>query len=270
MTNLANIYRYIDYLQIVEIMQKSNAKIYGYKSQMAEAAGCQRSFFSQVLKGQVHLTPEQALGLATFWNIAEAEREYFVNLVLFARSGTKALKNYYLRKIEAARAEHEKLSKRIGDVPQVPEAQAALFFSSWHFMAINILITIPNFRTSSAIASRLSISTDLVDKTLTTLHELGFVRKEGSEWRTTNATIHQPRDSIFSSLNHSHWRKRASDDAFLGSESSLHYTSVCSLSKKDVDAIKQLVLQLIDESRKIVAPSVEEELYCLVCDWFRV
>jgi uncharacterized protein (TIGR02147 family) len=270
MEQLPPVFKYMDYLDYLEIQIKFNASEYGYKAQLAEAAGCQRSFISQVLSGMTHLMPEHAVGLSEFWQLSGSEKEYFLNLVLHARAGSKKLKEHYKERLTAARLEQENLSKRIKEKAELPEEKAAIFYSQWHYLAINILLTIPQYRTIPAISHRLGLHEEVVRKSLTQLEALGMAARSGTTWSTLASTIHVPRDSQFNALNHSHWRKRAVDNAFLASTNDIHYTSVCSLSLEDVEKLKDLVLQLIDRSRKIIAPSKEEELFCLTCDWFKV
>lgn len=266
----ANIFGYLDYRAYIRYQIESHSGVYGYKAQLAEAAGCQRSFLSQVLSERAHLIPEHAVGLSELWELSAIESDYFMNLVLFARAGTKKLRDHLKSKIDNAKRDQENLVKRIAEKIVIPEASAAVFYSSWQFLAINILLTIPSYRTIPSLAHRLHLSEDVVKKTLHQLEELGLVAKSGSQWLATNSTIHLPRDSQFNSLNHSHWRNKAVEDSFLVRPESVHYTSVCSISLEDAKKIKDLTLQLIDESRKVVAPSKEEELFCLTVDWFKI
>lgn len=268
-TNI-NIYKYIDFKRYLFAVVDLNSNVYRYKAQLAEAAGCQRSYLSQVLNGDAMILPEHAMGLAHFWKLSTQESEYFLTMVLYARAGSKALKDHLKEKLMNARKDQEDLVKRISDKVVLPEASAAIFYSNWQYLAINVLISIPQFRSVQAIAQRLSLSEDVIKKSLRDLEKLGLVYNSGGNWMATNSTLHVPRDSQFNSLNHSHWRKKAVENSFLAEEGSVHYTSVCTLSRDDVIKIKELVLQLIDGSRKIVAPSQEEELYCLTCDWFRI
>src|SRR5476649_1674839 len=109
-----NVFSFMDYISFLRAKLKENASVYGYKAQLAEAAGCQRSYISQVLgEGSVHFTLEHTLGLAQFWNLSEAEKDYLIHLVLFARAGTKALKEHLRTKLETAKKDQENLTKRI-------------------------------------------------------------------------------------------------------------------------------------------------------------
>lgn len=265
-----SIFKYIDYRNYILNKAEMVVQKHGYKAQLAQAAGCQRSYFSQVLNETADLLPEHCLGLSEFWNHSPTETEYFLNMVLYSRAGTKKLKTHFKEKLEHFKKEQENLAKRITDKVVLAEEHAAIFYSNWQYLAITILISIPAFRKIAAISERLNLSEKVVKKALIDLEKLGMVYKSSDDWLATSATIHVPRESSFNAINHSHWRNKAVENAFISDEDSVHYTSVCTLSKTDVQRIKEMILQLIDESRTIVGPSKEEEIYCLTCDWFKI
>ena len=270
MTSNPSVFEYKSYLDFLKKMIAINKNTYGYKAKLAEAAGCQRSFLSQVLAGQTNFGPEHAIGLTVYWDLSSAETDYFLTLVSYARASIRSLKEYFAEKLELAKKDQENLARRITDKTILPDIKAATFYSTWQYLAITILLTIREYRTVLAVAQRLNLSLEAVETSLNELRELNLVAKSGQQWVVTNNTIHLPSDSKFNSLNHSHWRNRAVQDSLLSENGSVHYTSVCSVSLEDAEKLRQLVFKLIDESRKIVAPSSEEELFCLTCDWFKV
>jgi len=71
-------------LSVVEDPEKTR----GYRKRLADEAGCQPSYLSQMLKGSVELTLEQAERLCGFWKLDELEAEIFLNLVLMGRAGS--------------------------------------------------------------------------------------------------------------------------------------------------------------------------------------
>jgi uncharacterized protein (TIGR02147 family) len=265
-----NIFGHTSYIDFLKKMIHFNENTYGYKAKLAEAAGCQRSFISQVLSGQTHLGLEHAMGLVNFWELSLTEKDYFINLVAMARAANKTLKNYFSEKLELAQKDQENLARRFTDKVELPDTQAAIFYSTWQYLAITIGLTIKKYRTIKALAQRLGVGEEVIEKSLNELSQLGMVTKSGQEWSVTNSTIHLPKDSKFNSLNHSHWRNRAIQDSLLSDSKSIHYTSVCSVSQEDAENLRRLMFKFIDDGRKVIGPSKEEELFCLTCDWFKV
>jgi hypothetical protein len=93
-------------------------------------------------------------------------------------------------------------------------------------------------------------------------------QKDGS-WQTTKKSLHLSRDSIFSFNNNNNWRQRAQSLAVQKNSENIHYTGVYSLSLDDLERLRQMVLDFIDQTRNLVVASAEEEVVCFTCDVFR-
>ncbi len=266
-----SIYQYINYITFLKSKIKIGEKsIYGYRARLADSIGCQRSYLSQVLSEKTHFTLEHAIKVAKFWELNLTEEDYFINLVEYNRAGSQELKTFFLGKMNQIRSTQENLSKRIQKKEILPDEKASILYSSWNYLAVLILVTIPAFRTVSTIAKRLHQDEKLILSILQKLKNLELIHFSGDEWLPLENTIHVPKDSPYNSINHANWRNLAVQHAFSGNEGEVHYTSVCSLSKSDAELIKQYVLQLIDKSREIVSSSEEQEAYCLTFDWFKI
>lgn len=263
------IFQYLSYIEFMSHMIEQQRSIYGYKAQIAEAAQCQRSHLSLVLSGKAHLSPEQALGVANFFELNRQEKGFFLLLVQYARAGSPGLKSFIKTQIDEQLKAREDLGQRIVEKVVLPEEHTAILYSSWEPLAVLISLTIPTTRAPVAIADRLGLRREHVEKILADLERINLVENHGAEWRARQNNIHLPKSSRFNGPNHSHWRQRAVQNAMLDNED-VHYTSVCTLSRKDAQKLKQMLLEFIDHGRELIAPSAEEELYCLTCDWFRV
>jgi uncharacterized protein (TIGR02147 family) len=268
----ANLFGTTDYKKYLRAVVEENRGEYGYKSKLAEAAGCQKSFFSQVLNGHVHLTPEHAIGLARFWRLNNLERDYLLELVNYGRAGTKALADHLKENLAELRREHENLGKRYAQpVLGVTDDLASVYYSSWHYSAIHILLTIPEYRSAAGIARRLHLPDAFVMEVLRHLESLGLAeRRADGSWGATQKSIHLPNDSVFSAVNNHNWRIRAHESGLRRDPQAIHYTGIYSLSRDDVEKLRELLFRVIDRSREIVTPSKEEELICFACDLFRV
>lgn len=264
------IFSTMDYKKYIRTQVEANAEEYGYKSKLADAAGCQKSFFSQVLNSHVQLTPEHALGLSKFWKLNPKEREYFLELVNFARAGTKELSDYIKEKLQALRKENENLGKRFAQ-PQlsVTDDLGAVYYSNWHYMAIHMGVTVPQWQNAGKLAKRLQLPEAFVVESLKQLQNLELVEKtsDGS-WRVTKKSLHLPKDSIFSFINNNNWRQRVQNLSVQRDSDNIHYTGIYSLSLEDLERLRHLVLEFIDKTRKLVVPSAEEEIVCFACDLF--
>jgi uncharacterized protein (TIGR02147 family) len=242
----------------------------GALTRLAEAAKCQRSHISRVLSGQLHLTPEQAFLIARHLHLGQSESAYFCKLVDWERAGDAEYRAALAGELRALKREQENLSKRLGDAHIGTSERELLYYSSWYWSAIHVLVSIPEFQTVSAISSHLSLSPFLVEGCLRQLEKFELVKHEKGKWKFAGGSLHLSKDSPLNAIQHGNWRSRAVLDSQNRGSDGVHYTVVQSLSRKDFEQVKELVLSTIDKYSRIAKPSKEEELICFACDFFKV
>ena len=264
------IFDFSDYKKFLSFKIKDNVAWVGYKGKLAKAAGCQRAYLSQVLNSHVHLTPEHALGLTSFWSLKDRECDFFLELVNLARAGTVELKKHIQNKMALMIDSQKTVSGRISK-PKIASFQLqAKYYSSWHYSAIHILLTISKFNTVSAIAERLSLSENIVANGLGTLSQMALATKENGIWKSIGFDLHLPQNSPFTTMNHQNWRLKALLNSQREIIDGIHFTSVYSLSETDFSTLKEILLQFIAESREKALNSKEEDVFSFSCDLFRV
>lgn len=266
-----DIFTNIDYRQVIRDKSKENGEIRGYQSAMAKAAGCQRSYFSQVLSGHVQLTPDHGIGLAQFWNLTPPETEFFLDLIHLDRAGTKDLKEYFKARIKQQQVSRNDLGKRFQSKSLTKQDDQGAYYSSWIHGAVHILTSIPEFQRPEAIGNRLQIPLPMVIRSLELLGELGLVEqvKQG-RYTPKSYNIHLGRNSSLTAVNHAQWRQKANLNLLMNHDLSVHYTALHSLSLEDFQRLREMIFSLIENSRSLIASSKEEELVCFALDFFRV
>ncbi len=265
-----NIFEFGDYQELLKSQIKENSEKRGYLTLLAKEVGCQKSYLSQVIRGQVHFTPEHAMKLALFWNLSESESEYLIQLVHLGRTSFPPLVKKITNRLSEIKTSQANLEQRFrSNSFQDVEAQA-LYYSNWMTSAIHILVDIEAFRKIESIGQRLNLSFQLVRSQLEKLERLNLVKRQGLDWLPSGKGMHLPKRSLLTGANHQNWRSRAIMDSQLEESDGVHYTAIQSLSLTDFEEVKALILKLIDRQRNLVGPSKAEELACLTCDWFRV
>jgi uncharacterized protein (TIGR02147 family) len=258
-----------DYKEYLRAAIESAQPKHGFITRLAEAASCQRSYLSQVIHGNAELTPDHALGLANFLKLNEKETDYFLLLVDHARAATPSLRDRTNKQLERIRKEQSNLANRVAARTVEVSAPEARYYSSWHWMAIHILSSVPAFRTRAAIAQRLGLPEPVVQAALEQLGKMGYIQKKGNQWSYAGGNLHLSRESPSIVQHHNNWRQRAVLNASMVDEESVHYTSVFTLSVRDFELLREKVLKWIDESRALIGPSDSEELACFCLDLFR-
>src|SRR5665213_82836 len=104
----------VDYRKLLEEKIKENSSVRGYQTKLAEAAGCQKAFISQILKGTANLSLDHGISLAQFWGFSETDTEYFLNLIQMERAGTQILRQYFSRQLKRLKVDDENIAHRFG------------------------------------------------------------------------------------------------------------------------------------------------------------
>ena len=265
-----NVFESSDYRDFLAMKIAANAHNRGYKGRLAKGANCHHTFLSQVLHSSVHLTPDHAAGLSEFWNFTDKESEYFICLVNLARSSSQKLKDVLIKRIQLLKDESEHLGKKLKGDELKDIADANLYYSSWQYAAIHVLVSIPQFRSQDAIAKKLLLPPKTVHKCLNELHAMGVIEPSGDGWIASKRNIHLPKESPLVGLHHGNWHHKVAGLLQQQTPEGLHYSSVHALSKKDFERIKALILECISNVKTIIQPSPEEVLVCFLCDFFEL
>jgi len=259
-----------DYRSIIREKIEENKALRGYQARLSEAAGVHSSYISRVINSHVQLTLDQAANLAEFWQLESDETDYFLDLVLLERSSSTVLKARTQKRLSAIRRSHENLASRFSNSRVLEAQDNSIYYSAWYFSAVHMLLTIPQYRSAKEISIRLLLSKELVQTVLETLEKLGLVHLVGSQWRVLQFDLHTPKDAVWARAHHGHWRQKSALKIQEFDSEATHYSGVHTLSKSDAVKLKHHVLQFLEKSRKIIAPSPEEKLFFLGCDFYEV
>lgn len=265
-----NIYSYKSYRKFINAWIEVQERPRGLMRKLGEVARCETSHVSRVLSGQLEFTMDQAFRIIKFINLRELEQKYFLKLVEFERSGDsdyrKLLENDLKEMIES----QQNLAKRFQETTVMTEGRELFYYSSWHWSAIHIIVSIPEYQTATAISKKLGLEENFVQVCLVTLENFGLIKNENDRWKMTNKHIHLSKNSPMNSVQHSNWRQRAVLKTQDPDHKGLHYTVVQSLSREDYEKLRDLWLDTLDKYRATANPSKEEELVCLTLDFFKI
>lgn len=267
------IFRLTDYRKVLQRILDEDGSTRGYRTMMSQAAGCQPAYMSQVIRGTVHLTPEQASGLCELWNLNDIESDYFITLVLLGRAGSKGLEQRLLRKLEKLREQHEKEkgTELRGTDTGYSREKALAYYFDWIPSAVHILLTVPGFDHPPVIAKRLCIDESVILNVLTILQELGIAKLKDGYWKTTTKSLYASDVSLFAPHHHRNWREKAAEYFRQGKlHTNLHYTSVFSLDKRAFQKIRDALDHAIKNSRQTALAAPEETISCINIDWFEI
>lgn len=147
---------------------------------------------------------------------------------------------------------------------------AQLYYSSWVNSAIHMLAGLEEMNSASDIANRINVPTAQITETLELLRKMKLIKKEKNHWKTVNGHTHLSRENPMTSVHHSSWRQRANLNCSLSETEGIHYTSIQSHSYIDFEKLNNILMQAMDESRKSIQHSPDEDVSCICIDLFRI
>jgi uncharacterized protein (TIGR02147 family) len=162
------------------------------------------------------------------------------------------------------------LTKRLGTSNTLSEADRSTYYSSWHYAAIHIALTIPELRQPETLAAHFRISLGKTHEVLEFLQKSGLVVSDKGGFSSESALTRLGNDSRSISKHHTNWRLQAIESLDQEDLLDLHYSAVVSLSEKDVRDIKEKIMDQIKNNINQIRESKEEKIYCYTIDFFNL
>lgn len=271
MADIIKVFNFQDYkLFIHKILAQMPKAGHGQFLKIAKQLNIHTTMVTHVLKGHLHFSPEQSLALCEYLGLNEFETEYFLNLVHFARSGDERTKKFYEKKLEELKEKSQNIGTRIQAQNILSEEEQAIFYSEWTYTAIRLLSAIPQFQTRNALADRIRLPLAKTNRIIDFLlgHGLCVEKENRITYGPVKTFVGQ--SSPLVGRHHKNWRLKALEQIDRLESQELAYTSPVVVSAEDFQKIREKILILIEEIKKISEPSPSENLYCLNIDWLEV
>lgn len=259
-----------DYKAYVNQRLDTDPRGRGSRSALAQAIHCQSAYVSSVLRGNAHFTPEQGEAINEHFGHSEAESDYFLLLLQHQRAGTEALRKRIRLQMLRVQESRFDLKKRLSVSQSLSKEDQAIYYSEWYYAAIHALSSVPGFSSVNVIAARLKLEPSRVGEAVQFLTGAGLMTKGKTGLKIGAARIHLGSESPLISKHHLNWRLQAMQRFSRRTSEDLHYSSVITLSAKDILLVKEKIVAAIRDVKEIVRDSKEEKLQCFSLDFFEV
>lgn len=265
------IFEYKDYKKFlcdyIELQPKGGR---GLRRKMAEAAGCQIAYISHVLNDRNEFSIEQAESISRFIGFSRDEAEYFVLLVEHARAGTQSLKSFFQKMLDEKKEKFMLLKTRVNISNTLSREDQAMYYSSWIYGGIHMILTIPGYATSDKIAQYLSLPLATVREVLEFLQTRGLIESQKGQYRVKGPFLHLEKDSPLINHHHTIWRMRAIQALAIERQNDIHYASCFTVSEEDAQKLRSVLSETIAQMTEVIKPSKEERLYSFCLDLFEI
>ncbi|MGZ3769647.1 MAG: TIGR02147 family protein [Bdellovibrio sp.] len=265
------IFEYYHYKKfIIDLIENSPYEGRGQRKALAESINCQVAHITHVLSGENHFSMEQAESAARFFSLTKDETQYFLLLVQHNRAGTVELRKFTDELLQELRDKNTLLKSRLKIKDTLSREDQTIYYSSWHYAAIHMALTIPELRTPERIAEKLNISAVRTLKVLEFLIQKGLATKTANQYKTEKPFLHLEKNSPLISKHHTNFRLRALQALDEERKNDLHYSLVFSINRADLPKVRESLVKSLEECASIIRPSREEELACLCIDLFSI
>ena len=180
------------------------------------------------------------------------------------------MRDFYAKKVSKAQAEHLSLKNRLDFKKTLSAIDQTRYYSAWHYAAIHLLVGIPQFQTKETLHQRLRISIKKISEALEFLVSCGLAIEDHGRFRPGVTNVHLGNDSPMITKHHTNWRLQAIQSLENETSEELHYSSVITIALADMPKIRKALADAIDQVRKIVRDSKEDNLCCYSLDFFKV
>lgn len=264
-----SVFDYLDYKDYLrDALEARTEQGRGERSRLAAFVGCHTAYVSQVLNGSAHFSLEQGELINRFLGHGRDQSLFFLFLIQFVRAGTPALKKIFEEQLQVLREKQFILKDRLEFKKTLSREDQATFYSSWHYGAIHVLVSVPGCHTERGLSEYLGLPVERVAEILQFLVGVGLVVRKSGHYEIGTSHIHLEHDSPVISKHHTNWRLQSIQSLDRISKQDLHYSSVITASKKDADEIRSVLVKAIEEVRAIVKGSKDEEGFCYSIDFF--
>jgi uncharacterized protein (TIGR02147 family) len=267
---METVFQHQDYRQYLRNRLGGGKARTGEKKRASEALGVHTTLISQVLGEQCGLSLEQADRMNDFLGHSDDEAEYFLNLVQKDRAGTVSLRSRYEKHLKILRERNLQVHARVENDGKISEQHQRMFYSSYLYSAIHVLVSIARYNSVEKLASGLGLPRARVGEAVSFLNSIGVVLNENGILSPGKAHIHLSPESEYLSKHHLNWRLQMIERLGQPASQDLHYSAVVSLSQSDVEKIKESLLNNLKENSKTIMKSPEETAYVYCFDFFKL
>lgn len=266
------IFEYSDYKTYLgDFLKSKPGNGHGFKTQLAKAANCHLAYISNILNKDAHFSLEQAEEVNKFLGHTRDEGHFFLLLIQLSRAGTPLLRARFKEQINTILEKRLVLKDRVDIKKTLSEIDQTKYYSSWHYAAIHMGVSLLRLQTRETLADHFNLSVERINEILEFLISINLVARQGSQFKVGVGRIFLGNDSSMILKHHTNWRMKAIESLDRNFKSDLHFSTVVTLSSDDVRKIKEHLVKHIEDIRGIVRESPkDEEIYSFCLDFFEI
>ncbi len=268
---MLDIHDYTDYrLLLHDAMRQQAPKGRGQRAALASYLKCQPTYISHVLSGRADFSLEQMEAACRYFEFSAGSSHYALILLSRERAGSRPLRDYYQQQIQALRREALELKHKVGSHSEITPQHRAQYYSSWHYGAIHMLLTIPGFQDTNSISQRLRLKPTVVSETLDFFRNIGLIAFEGGTIKVLQESIHLDRDAPEVLAMHTNHRLKAISALAESGDEKFHFSTYFSCSQELLPKLRKKLLDAIESCATIIKASPSETIAAINIDFYEM
>jgi uncharacterized protein (TIGR02147 family) len=267
---MKSIFEHSSYKAYLKAVLNAGKRRSGQRSKLAQFLSCQTAHVSQVINGHTHFSSEQGFRISSFLGHDREESHFFFLMVNRDRAGTKDLEEYYQQQLDEIISRRSIIKNRVSTTRVVPQEHQTRYYSSWHYVAVHMALSIPELQSKEALAQYFHLPLGLIAETLEFLTSTGLAEIRAGRYVIGPSHIHLGHEANNINKHHMNWRVQSMDSLLRANAEDLHYSVVFSLSRPDAVKLRERLISVIKANLEDVAPSKEEILFCICLDFFNL
>lgn len=269
-----SIYSYFTYQEAIEQKLRERRSGTGPRltqRQLAEAAGIQPSFFTNVLKRRFDFNPDQLYAIGAALDFSSAERRFLLLLLEYQRSTHKARREELKKEIEGIRKEHQKTERHISidSVDLSPNAMAEYYLDPF----VQLVHVHLNLATYSSDTEKLRVALGLsrqhLQQIIATLVRIGYVKSENGRLKVIASDKHLPKEDPLCGPHQALMRLKSIDQLQrISADERYSVSATLTGSPETRTQLQEAFLKFLKDAEAIVKSAESRHVYQMNFDLF--
>ena len=167
-------------------------------------------------------------------------------------------KNFCLNRVNEIRGRALNLTNRLEIKNQLSESDRSFYYYSWLYSMVRLLTAVERFQTVEAISKELGLPINKIRNILDFLISRGLCVESENRIKYGPVSTYIEASSPLVARHHLNWRQKTQERFENIREQDLIFTFPGVISEVDAYKIREKIVQLIEEIKKISDPSPSE------------
>jgi plasmid maintenance system antidote protein VapI len=256
---------------VSESIRPETGRSWGSVKKLADVLKCHSTYVSQIIKGKADMSVEQAIAFCQHIKLNGPGTEHFLDLVNLEKAGSKQSRDYFQQRIDRRLADRIDLKRRLTVTDELKLDHQVRYYNGYLPQLVHICTQVPGGDRAETIAAMLRLDLKTVTDVLAELVDIGLLEILDGKVCCLQPSVYIGKDSPMVGRFHANWRAHTMNALNLSVKlNGTHYSSVLTMSAETAKAVRELVIQHVQETRDLILPSPSDHVYAFCLDFYPI